>query len=42
MEGLINEAAVKLFTGKEVPRIMIKQPGCGIGKDCTGTGMGCG
>ncbi|MFH0974232.1 MAG: radical SAM protein [Spirochaetota bacterium] len=42
MEGLINEAAQQLFKGGEIPGIMLRKAGCGIGKTCGGTGTGCG
>ena len=43
MEGLIQEAASRIFTGNDLPKIMLKPAGqCGFGKECAGTGMGCG
>ena len=43
MEGFIQEAASNIFTGSDLPKIMLKTSGqCGFGKECSGTGMGCG
>jgi nitrogen fixation protein NifB len=42
MEGLINEAAHHIFIDGEIPKIMLRSVGCGTGKTCGGTGMGCG
>jgi nitrogen fixation protein NifB len=42
MEGLIQDAADRLFNGAGLPKIMLRPAGqCGIGKGCTGSGMGC-
>jgi nitrogen fixation protein NifB len=43
MEGLAKEGIEAVLTGREIPKILLRTPGrCGIGKECTGTGMGCG
>jgi nitrogen fixation protein NifB len=43
MEGLASEGVEAILTDREIPRILLRTPGrCGIGKECTGTGMGCG
>jgi nitrogen fixation protein NifB len=43
MEGLAKEGVDAVLTGREIPKILLRTPGrCGIGKECTGTGMGCG
>lgn len=41
-ECLISDAAVPLFNGDPLPRILEKHAGaCGAGTGCTGTGTGC-
>jgi nitrogen fixation protein NifB len=43
MEGMASEGVEAILNGKEIPKIMLRTPGrCGMGKECTGTGMGCG
>jgi nitrogen fixation protein NifB len=43
MEGLASEGVEALLSGREIPKILLRAPGrCGMGKECTGTGMGCG
>jgi nitrogen fixation protein NifB len=43
MEGLAKEGIEALFSGKEIPRMLLRTPGrCGIGRQCTGNGAGCG
>ena len=43
MEGLAKEGVDAVLAGREIPKILLRTPGrCGIGKECTGTGMGCG
>jgi nitrogen fixation protein NifB len=43
MEGFAKEGVDAALTGREIPKILLRTPGrCGIGKECTGTGMGCG
>jgi nitrogen fixation protein NifB len=43
MEGLAKEGVVAVLAGREIPKILLRTPGrCGIGKECAGTGMGCG
>ena len=43
MEGLAKEGIDAVLAGREIPKILLRTPGrCGIGKECTGTGMGCG
>jgi nitrogen fixation protein NifB len=43
MEGMASEGVEAILKGKEIPKIMLRMPGrCGMGKECTGTGMGCG
>ncbi len=43
MEGLAGEGVEAVLAGKEIPRILLRTPGkCGIGLQCTGSGMGCG
>jgi nitrogen fixation protein NifB len=41
LEGLISEALPPIFSGRSLPKILLRTPGrCGQG--CTGTGGGCG
>ncbi len=43
MEGLADEGMSSLFSGKDVPSMLLRSPGkCGAGSSCGGTGMGCG
>ncbi len=43
MEGLAKEGLKAVFDNQEIPKILLTMPGkCGIGKGCSGTGMGCG
>jgi nitrogen fixation protein NifB len=43
MEGLAKEGLEAIFSGKEIPRMLLRTPGrCGMGRQCTGTGAGCG
>jgi nitrogen fixation protein NifB len=43
MEGLAQEGIDAVLAGREIPKMLLRAPGrCGIGKECTGTGMGCG
>ncbi len=43
MEGLAEDGMNSIFSGKDVPSILLRTPGkCGIGSSCGGTGMGCG
>lgn len=43
MEGMANEGVEALLAGHEVPKILLKRAGvCGLGKGCSGTGLGCG
>ena len=43
MEGLAIEGVEAILKGKEIPRMLLRTPGqCGIGKQCTGGGTGCG
>jgi len=43
MEGLAREGLEAIYSNRDIPRMLLKTPGrCGIGKGCTGTGMGCG
>lgn len=42
MEGLIADGAGAILSGREVPRVLVRQAGsCGAGASCGGTGMGC-
>lgn len=42
VEGMIRDAALPLFEGKELPKILLKKAGrCNAGS-CSGTGGGCG
>lgn len=43
MEGLAEEGMSAVFTGRNVPAILLRTEGrCGAGNSCGGTGMGCG
>ena len=43
MEGMAEEGMNAIFSGKNVPSILLRTQGsCGIGTSCSGTGMGCG
>lgn len=43
MEGFAKEGVEAILTGKAVPKILLRTAGhCGIGKQCSGNGMGCG
>lgn len=43
MEGFAKEGVEAILTGKAVPRILLRTAGrCGIGRQCSGNGMGCG
>jgi nitrogen fixation protein NifB len=43
MEGLTKEGIEAILAGKEIPKILLRPAGrCGIGKQCTGNGSGCG
>jgi nitrogen fixation protein NifB len=43
MEGLAREGIEAIFSGNEIPRMLLRTPGrCGVGRQCTGTGAGCG
>jgi nitrogen fixation protein NifB len=43
MEGLAKEGIEAIFSGTEIPKILLRPAGhCGIGQQCTGTGTGCG
>jgi len=43
MEGLASEGVEAVLSGREIPRILLRTPGrCGIGQQCSGSGMGCG
>lgn len=43
MEGFAEEAMNPVFSGENVPPILLRVPGkCGAGSSCGGTGMGCG
>ena len=43
MEGLAKEGIEAIFSGKEIPKVLLRTPGrCGIGRQCTGNGAGCG
>ncbi len=43
MEGLAIEGVETILGGKEIPRMLLRTAGqCGIGKQCTGGGTGCG
>jgi nitrogen fixation protein NifB len=43
MEGMASEGVEAVLADREVPKILLKAPGlCGLGKSCSGNGMGCG
>jgi nitrogen fixation protein NifB len=43
MEGLAKEGVEAILNGKAIPKILLRKEGhCGIGKQCSGSGMGCG
>lgn len=43
MEGLVEEGVDAVLEGREIPRMLLREPGsCGMGLGCSGTGMGCG
>jgi len=43
MEGLVKEGVETIFAGRAIPKILLHKEGhCGIGKQCSGSGMGCG
>ena len=43
MEGLAMEALEAIYNGKEIPKILLRTPGrCGVGRQCSGGGTGCG
>ena len=43
MEGLAMEALDAVYNGKEIPKILLRTPGrCGVGRQCSGGGTGCG
>jgi len=43
MEGMAEEGMLSIFSGKDVPSILLRTQGkCGAGSTCGGTGMGCG
>ncbi|HUJ70470.1 MAG TPA: radical SAM protein [Syntrophorhabdales bacterium] len=43
MEGMAAEGVEAVLAGREVPRMLLRPAsGCGIGKQCTGGGTGCG
>ncbi|KIE17803.1 nitrogen fixation protein NifB [Smithella sp. SC_K08D17] len=43
MDGLAKEGVEAILTGKAIPKILLRTAGhCGIGKQCSGNGMGCG
>ena len=43
MEGFAEEGMNAIFSGKNVPPILLRTPGkCGAGSSCGGTGTGCG
>lgn len=43
MDGLAREGLEAIYFNRDIPKILLKTPGrCGIGKECTGTGIGCG
>ncbi len=43
MEGLAGEGVEATLSGKAIPKILLRSAGhCGIGKQCSGSGMGCG
>ena len=43
MEGLAREGVEATLSGKAIPKILLRTAGhCGIGQQCSGSGMGCG
>jgi nitrogen fixation protein NifB len=43
MEGLAKEGVEATLSGKAIPKILLRTAGhCGIGQQCSGSGMGCG
>jgi nitrogen fixation protein NifB len=43
MEGLAKEGVEAILSGKAIPKILLRKAGhCGIGQQCSGSGMGCG
>jgi nitrogen fixation protein NifB len=43
MDGLAKEGVEAILAGKAIPKILLRKAGhCGIGKQCSGNGMGCG
>jgi nitrogen fixation protein NifB len=43
MEGLAKEGVEVTLSGKAIPKILLRTAGhCGIGQQCSGSGMGCG
>jgi len=43
MEGFAKEGVEAILTGKPIPKILLRTAGhCGIGKQCSGSGTGCG
>jgi nitrogen fixation protein NifB len=43
MEGLAKEGVEAILAGKAIPKILLRKAGhCGIGKQCSGNGTGCG
>ena len=43
MEGLASEGVEAVLADQEIPKILLRTPGgCGIGKQCSGSGTGCG
>jgi nitrogen fixation protein NifB len=43
MEGLAREGVEAILAGKAIPKILLRKAGhCGIGRQCSGNGMGCG
>ncbi|MHB8770195.1 MAG: radical SAM protein [Syntrophales bacterium] len=43
MEGMAGEGVEAILAGREVPKILLQTSGkCGLGKSCSGNGMGCG
>jgi nitrogen fixation protein NifB len=43
MDGLAKEGVEAILAGKAIPKILLRKAGhCGIGKQCSGNGTGCG
>jgi hypothetical protein len=43
LEGLISEALPPIFSGRSLPKILLRTSGrCGRGQSCSGNGTGCG